>query len=154
MELLSGHAGSWLGTNRFRLMPDDHPAEATATAQLSMGARGNVAVIAYTWAHPADGEQEGLLVLGPGQEPDAVVALWGDSWHQKPAVTQLQGTIADGAITVSYAYAEGWEWRITITPDGPDGLHLRMDNVVPPSAAAGAGAALTYWAMDAELHRS
>ena len=67
MQLLTGHSGTWTGTNRFRLMPDDPAAEAHATAQLSLGARGNVAVVAYTWTHPADGEQEGLL--GSGATP-------------------------------------------------------------------------------------
>jgi len=30
MQLLTSHAGSWTGTNRFRLRPDDPPAEAPA----------------------------------------------------------------------------------------------------------------------------
>ena len=61
-------------------------------------------------------------------------------------------TAAD-TITVGYSYAEGWEWRITLTVDQPDVLRWQMDNVVPPSAS-GTAEAVTYWAMDAELRRS
>ena len=50
MQALTRHAGLWAGTNRFRLMPEDPPAEADATARLSLGAGGNVAVQAYTWS--------------------------------------------------------------------------------------------------------
>jgi hypothetical protein len=149
---LTTHAGTWTGTNRFRLMPDDAPAEGAATAQLSLGAGGNILVLAYTWTHPDDGAQDGLLVVGPDESPDGALALWGDSWHQKPAAKQLAGTTGHDSLTVGYAYAEGWEWRITLTADRPDTLRWRMDNVVPPSAA-GTAEAVTYWAMDAELHR-
>ena len=115
MQALTRHAGLWAGTNRFRLMPDDPPAEADATAQLSLGAGGNVAVLAYTWTHPDDGAQDGLLVLGPDESAGGVVALWGDSWHQKPAAKQLRGATGHDTLTVGYAYAEGWERRITFT---------------------------------------
>ncbi len=152
MQLLAGHTGDWAGTNRFRLMPDDPPAGADATAQLSLGAGGNVAVLAYTWTHPDDGAQDGVLVLGPDEAPGEVVAQWGDSWHQAPAAKQLRGATGDHSLTVGYSYAEGWEWRITITADRPDVLRWRMDNVVP-ATASGTGEAVTYWAMDAELRR-
>jgi hypothetical protein len=152
MELLTRHAGTWTGTNRFRLMPDDPPAEGAATAEVSLGAGGNVAVLAYTWTHPDDGVQDGLLVLGPDESPGAVLALWGDSWHQKPAAKQLAGTADRDSLTVSYSYAEEWEWRIALSLDRPDLLRWRMDNVVPPSAA-GTAEAVTYWAMDGELRR-
>ena len=152
MQALTRHAGLWAGTNRFRLMPDDPPAEADATAQLSLGAGGNVAVLAYTWTHPDDGAQDGLLVLGPDESAGGVVALWGDSWHQKPAAKQLRGATGHDTLTVGYAYAEGWEWRITLTAGRPDVLRWRMDNVVPPSVS-GTAEAGTYCAMDGELHR-
>ena len=152
MQLLTGHVGMWTGTNRFRLMPDDPPAEAEAAAQLSLGAGGNLAVLAYTWRHPDDGAQDGLLVLGPDESPGGVVALWGDSWHQKPAAKQLRGSTDGTTLTIGYPYAEGWEWRITLSADRPDRLRWRMDNVVPPSVS-GTAEAVTYWAMDAELRR-
>ncbi len=109
-------------------------------------------MLAYTWLHPDDGAQDGLLVLGPDESPGEVVALWADSWHQKPAAKHLRGTTGQDTLTVGYAYAEGWEWRITLTIDHPDRLRWRMDNVVPPSAS-GTDEATTYWAMDGDLHR-
>lgn len=152
MQLLTRHAGTWAGTNRFRLMPDDSPAGASATAQLSLGAGGNIAMLAYTWRHPDDGAQDGLLMLGSDESPGGVVALWGDSWHQTPAAKQLRGVTGHHTLTVGYAYAEGWEWRITLSADQPDMLRWRMDNVVPPSAS-GTAEAVTYWAMAGELRR-
>lgn len=151
VQLLSSHAGTWTGTNRFRLMPDDPPADAAATARLSVGAGGNVAVLTYTWRHPDDGPQDGVLMLGPDDEPDRVLALWGDSWHQKPAARQLHGTSGPGSVRVGGEYAPGWEWWITLHADSPDLLRWRMDNVVPPRGDA---AGVTYWAMDGELSRT
>lgn len=152
MQLLARHSGDWTGTNRFRLMPEDAPAEADATARLSLGAGGNVAVLAYTWTHPDDGPQDGLLVLGPDEAPGEVVAQWGDSWHQSPAAKQLRGVTVDQSLTVGYSYAEGWEWRITLTVDQPDVLRWRMDNVVP-AAVSGADEEVAYWAMGGALRR-
>jgi hypothetical protein len=103
--------------------------------------------------HPDDGEQDGLLALGPAEEPGAVLALWGDSWHQKPTAAPLRGETGPASVTLSYTYAEGWEWRITLTAEGSDVLRWRMDNVVPSSSAAGAAGVLTYWSMDATLRR-
>lgn len=152
MQLLTVHTGDWTGTNRFRLMPDDPPTEADATAQVSLGAGGNLAVLTYTWTHPGDGPQDGVLVLGPDQTPGGVVALWGDSWHQTPVAQQLRGAAVEDSLTVGYSYAEGWEWRITLTADRSDVLRWRMDNVVP-AAASGAGEEVVYWAMVGELRR-
>jgi hypothetical protein len=152
MQLLAQHVGIWTGTNRFRLMPDDPPAGADATAQLSLGAGGNLAVLAYTWTHPDDGPQDGVLVLGPDESPGDLVALWGDSWHQQPAAKELRGHNQDRELTVGYSYEEGWWWRITLNADQRDVLRWRMDNVVPASAS-GTGQEVTYWAMDGELRR-
>lgn len=152
MQLLGGHTGMWAGTNRFRLMPDDPPTAAPATARLSLAAGGNVATLRYTWTHPEDGAQEGLLALGRDESPGGVVALWGDSWHQQPAAQQLRGDAGQDTVTVAYTYADGWEWRITLATDRPDTLSWRMDNVVPPSSS-GTGEAVTYWAMEGELRR-
>ena len=115
-------------------------------------AGGLLAAVAYTWSHPQDGAQEGLLVVGTDEQPERAVALWGDSWHQKPAAKHLRGVTGHDTLTVGYAYAESWEWRITLTADRPDTLRWRMDNVVPPSAS-GTAEAVTYWAMDGELRR-
>jgi hypothetical protein len=151
MESLADHVGAWTGTNQFRLMPDDPFQTSPATAQVSVAARGNLTTIAYTWAHPDDGPQEGLLVVAPGEEPHAVVTMWGDSWHQSPTPRVLHGTIDDGRIVVRYEYGDDWWWVITIDAATGDALVMQMDNVVPPSVAPdGAG---PYAAMVAELRR-
>ena len=153
MGFLSGHHGSWTGTNRFRLMPTDEPHSAAATAVVSVAAGENVAVIAYTWSHPKDGAQEGLLMIAPDEEPDRLVALWGDSWHQAPAGRALAGAIADGVGTVGASYGGDWQWTITVDPSDPALLRVRMDNVVPQSAATEEHSAGAYWAMATELRR-
>lgn len=150
MQPLAEHTGTWTGTNQFRQMPTDEPHRAPATAALALAGRGTIAVLSYTWTHPADGPQDGQLMLGPDDEPGAVLALWGDSWHQSPAVKVLHGQLVEDGASVEYAYAEGWLWRIALTAADPATLRLQMDNVVPENPVGPAGA---YWAMLAELRR-
>lgn len=148
MQALAKHQGSWTGTNGFRLMPTDEPFEAPATVEISSAAGGHLTVVGYTWVHADDGPQDGLLTIGAaeqeGEKEGKAVALWGDSWHQKPNPTTLTGSLADGVLTLSCLYAGDWEWIITLDTTSPDELLLRMDNVVPPSAG---DHATTYWAM-------
>ena len=61
--------------------------------------------------------------------------------------------MAADSVRVGYSYAEGWAWWITLSFEGPEALTLRMDNVVPATAAAGGGEPSTYWAMAADLRR-
>jgi hypothetical protein len=136
-------------------MPTDEPYAASATAEVSVAAGGHLAVIAYTWSHREDGGQDGLLVIGPDEAPGKVAALWGDSWHQAPAARLLHGAIDGAVITVGASYAEGWDWNISVDATDAGSLRLRMDNVVPASAAAAQGQqGGAYWAMDAELRRA
>ena len=150
---LTGCAGEWTGTNGFRLMPSDPTHDAPATAEVSMKAGGNLAAIAYTWSHPADGAQDGLLVMGAAGDPGSVTALWGDSWHQSPEPRVCTGTVDSGAITVSYEYGAGWRWAITVDPTDTAALRLQMDNVIPTGAADAAPAG-AYPAMVMNLRRS
>lgn len=120
------------------------------TAEVSSGAGGHLLVVAYTWVHGEDGPQDGLLTVGQGAEPGQALALWADSWHQKPAPTTLTGSVTDKTLTLSCTYEGDWQWIITLAATEPDSLIVRMDNVVPPSA----GDAVTYWAMNATLQRT
>lgn len=138
--------GTWAGSNGFRLMPSDPLDEAPATAEVSTAAGQNLVTVAYTWSHPSDGAQDGLLVVGAGDSPGVATAFWGDSWHQHPAPVACAGTIDGDVITTGYEYAEGWRWQITVDPSDATTLRLRMDNVVPEAAA--------YPAMVTELHRT
>jgi len=161
MDALRGHRGTWSGTNAFRMVPGHPPHEAPMTATVVAG--GSVlTALAYTWAHPDDGPQEGLLALGDGADgadgadtadgaagPVSVAGLWGDTWHQTPTPTTVEGEVAAGVLTAGYEYVAGaWAWRIVLDLSRPGELGLRMDNV----GLSGAGAdATTYWAMAATL---
>jgi hypothetical protein len=153
MDALTGHAGSWTGTNGFRLMPDDPLQDAPASASVSHAAGGHLTQVAYTWSHPQDGDQDGLLVLGAGEEPGTVVGFWADSWHQKPDPRVLAGTVVGGVVSAECTYAGDWGWRIVVDVADPDVLHLSMLNVIPDSAATATMAAGPYPAMWAPLRR-
>jgi hypothetical protein len=158
LMLTSEHAGSWHGTNGFRLMPGDPQQHSPATATVFRAAGGQLTSIAYTWSHPEDGNQDGLLVLGPGDsgpgEQRGVIWFWGDSWHQKPEPKLLAGSIGRGGITVSYAYEDEWRWQITLDTSVPGELNLLMENVVPASAGTGDLVAGPYAVMLAELRKA
>ncbi|WP_131737820.1 hypothetical protein [Actinomadura roseirufa] len=147
MTFLDVFAGSWAGTNGFRLMPSDPLAEHPATLTVTPGAGGHLTSVAYTWRHPDDGDQEGMLALGE-QEDGSLVALWADSWHQKPAPMTLSGKVLEAQ------YEGGFAWRIVFEPTGPDELTMRMDNVVPPEYGTPEAPAGPYPAMLMNLHRA
>ena len=153
MELFSRHVGRWTGSNAFRLMPADPPHVAAATADVSAAAAGKLTAIAYTWSHPDDGVQDGLLVIGPSDEEQGAVAFWGDSWHQSPAPTVLAGGFVDDRLVVSYEYGGEWRWQIIVDATNPDSLRLSMENVVPEAAATDTVAPGPYVAMLADLRR-
>jgi len=148
------HEGTWAGTNAFRLMPDDPASEAPMTARVARAAGGGLTQIAYTWAHPEDGRQDGLLVLGAGEDPSTAVAFWGDSWHQRPQPRILHGVVGGGVASVGYDYAGDWRWEVVVDTTDPEALRLTMNNVVPVSAAEGDEEAGPYAAMSAVLRRT
>ncbi len=152
MSLLSGAAGSWTGTNGFRLLPGDDLAEYPATLTVTPGAGGHLASVAYTWRHPSDGPQEGLLVIAPADEDGGLVALWGDSWHQKPTAMSLTGR-ADPAVALEADYGGDWLWRITLDDADPDELRLRRDTVCPAGQATDDSPPGPYPAMLMSLRR-
>ena len=154
MRELGRHDGAWGGTNGFRMMPSDPLQEAPTSAVVSRAASGLLVQVAYTWEHPGDGVQEGLLVLGQGGEPNAIVAFWADSWHQSPEPRSLEGTIEDGVVTVGYDYSGEWRWEIVVDVAELDRLTVTMNNVIPDSAATAEMPAGPYAAMRAVLGRS
>ena len=120
---------TWSGSNAFRLLPTDPPHVAVASAEVTVGAGGNLLSLAYTWLHPDDGAQDGLLVLGPGPDGSAV-ALWGDSWHQEPEAQVLTGSVAGRVWTVGYEYVPGqWRWRVVVDASSDEELVVVMENV-------------------------
>lgn len=138
---------TWTGSNAFRLLPTDSPHVAVASAELTVGAGGNLLSLTYTWLHPDDGAQDGLLVLGPGPHGSAV-ALWGDSWHQKPEAQVLTGSVVEGVWTVGYEYVPGqWSWRVVVDASADEELFVLMENV------ALGGDERPYAAMDLRVRR-
>jgi hypothetical protein len=148
-------AGTWRGSNGFRLMPPDELYEAPATAELATVAGGHDLVLSYTWAHPADGPQDGVLVVAsPEDERQVVTAVWGDSWHQKPSMLTLSGTLAERRLEVSADYGGGWRWAISLDGERDDRLVLTMHNVIPAEHATDETPAGPYPVMVAELQRA
>ena len=154
MTTLAERTGTWAGTNGFRLVPADPLADRPATATLTLAAGGHLISLAYTWEHPDDGPQDGLLVVGSGREDPAVVALWGDSWHQQPAPMSMTGTVEGGSIELEDEYGGGWRWRIMVEAARPDALRMQMDNVVPADDASAELRSGPYPAMVMNLHRT
>ena len=147
-------AGTWVGTNGFRLLPQDPLAEHAATATVAAAAGGHLTSLAYAWRHPDDGPQDGLLVLWAIGGDGSLAALWGDSWHQQPAPMPLSGRRGPGGEAhVEGGYGEGWRWRIAVGPAADGRLRVRMDNVVPPAAADGTTPAGPYPVMLLHAHR-
>lgn len=146
--------GTWRGINGFRLMPTDELFEAPATAELTTAACGHDLVLTYAWAHPDDGSQDGALLAGsPDDGNHVVTAAWGDSWHQKPGLLVLAGTLTDRRLELAADYGGGWQWVISLDGDRADRLALTMYNVVPAEHATDDTSAGPYPVMVAELHR-
>ena len=150
--ILGRLAGTWRGTNGFRMMPTDDMPEAPATAVVTIVAGGYDVVVTYTWNHPQDGPQDGVLLIGsPDEEQQTITAAWGDSWHQKPSFLVLSGSLVDGRVELTADYGGGWLWTIGLEGDSP--LLLTMRNVIPAEHATDEIEAGPYSVMIAELHR-
>jgi hypothetical protein len=147
-------AGTWRGSNGFRLMPTDELYDGPATAALTTAADGHDLVLTYAWTHPDDGPQDGVLLVGsPDDERHVVAAAWGDSWHQKPSLLMLSGELARRRLEVSADYGGGWRWMISIDGDRDDRLALTMYNVIPAEHATDETPSGPYPVMVAELRR-
>src|SRR4029450_9565850 len=95
--LLPDCEGTWTGTNGFRLMPTDPLAEFPAKVTVTTAARDHVCSVAHWGEHPEPGPQDGLVLIGATDEGGSLVAMWGDSWHQKPAPMMLSGSCSTDA---------------------------------------------------------
>lgn len=123
------------GSGGFRLMPGDDMATGDASATLTPQADGHALVLTYSWTHPEDGPQTGVLLAGsPEQEGDAVEASWIDSWHQKPSPLHLTGTLESSALELSAFYSGTWGWQIRLDLGSPEATVVVMRNVIPEEA--------------------
>lgn len=145
------------GSGGFRLMPGDAMATGEATATLDTPAGGYALVLTYSWTHPEDGTQTGVMLAGsPEPDGDAVEASWIDSWHQKPAPLHLTGTLDGSALELSAFYSGTWGWQIRLDLGSPDETVIVMRHVIPQEALEQAppGAAMQagpYDVMDLRL---
>ncbi|HTF39956.1 MAG TPA: hypothetical protein VK754_05100 [Propionibacteriaceae bacterium] len=111
--------------------------------------------LGYTWTHPEDGAQEGLLAFGIAGSDNAIVALWADSWHQHPEAKVCEGNLDEsGVISLDNEYGNGWRWQIVVDTSKTDVLFLWMHNVIPPEVATEEISAGPYVVMSMELHRT
>lgn len=128
------------GTCAFRLMPHDELTEGPSSARLRRVGPTQLA-LSYTWTHPVDGPQQGLvLVGGPGDDGDAITAAWADSWHQQPGLMTLTGTRTGDGFDVAATYAAEFGWEISLHTKEPGETTMTMLHVVPESALASAPA--------------
>jgi hypothetical protein len=153
--LLPNSEGTWTGTNRFRLMPSDPFAEFPASVSVSTAAGGHLVSVSYSWEHPDDGPQDGLVVIGTAADEASLVAMWGDSWHQKPAPMMLSGSRGtDVTLELEGDYGGGWRWRVSFDGTGPDDFRMQMDNVIPAEHATTEIAAGPYPVMIMQTERT
>jgi hypothetical protein len=118
--LLPACEGTWTGTNGFRLMPTDPLAEFPARVTVTTAA----------------GPQDGLVLIGATDEDSSLVAMWGDSWHQKPAPMMLSGSRStDAVLELEGEYGGGWRWRVIFDATEADSFRMQMDNVIPAEQA-------------------
>ena len=111
--------------------------------------------IAYWWEHPEDGLQDGLVLIGATDEGGSLVAMWGDSWHQKPAPMMLSGRRSTAAaLELEGDYGGGWRWRVMLDATEADSLRMQMDNVIPAEQATAEISAGPYPVMIMQTRRA
>ena len=121
------------GTNRFRMYPSDEYVGAESDAVLREVADGCGHSLEYSWMHPTDGPQRGVLLFGRPADDGVVTACLLDSWHQRSGPVTLRGVERHGRVEVGYEYGGGWGWLIDVGPTS-QGWSMTMSNVIPPDA--------------------
>jgi hypothetical protein len=128
-------AGRWKGTNKLWLEPSSPVRESDSILVISLAGQGKFGNIQYTWAD--DGKpQDGLLIIGCPDQSQKARATWLDSWHMQDNFMVLDGSMdAIGGFSVLGSYeappGPNWGWRISMEPQEPETLRLRMFNILP-----------------------
>lgn len=126
--------GLLTGDNAFRLLPDDPLESRPATATVTPAAGGHALLTQYTWEHPDDGPQSGVLLVGSPDQDGQVEATWLDSWHQQPGPLRLTGPASPPTrCALAATYSGAWGWQIDLTVEASR-LLLLMRHVVPAEA--------------------
>lgn len=126
-------AGTWTGQKHLYL-PDEPTRSVASTATVAPAAGGRFCTIAYTWSFEEQ-PQDGLLLIGPLDDPAALAVAWVDSWHMSSSMMLCQRQPdASGAVNVRGSYqveqSPDWGWRIVIQP-GSETLRIVMHNISP-----------------------
>ncbi|GAA4115186.1 hypothetical protein GCM10022415_11460 [Knoellia locipacati] len=122
------------GTCAFRLMPHDPLAEGPSSAAVTaVGEQGFT--LHYTWVHPTDGAQRGVVLVGGTGDDGAVEGALFDTWHQQPGLMPLSGRRSGDRVELAGTYMEEWGWMVAIEL-ADDAATMTMCNVVPESALA------------------
>ena len=122
------------GTCAFRLMPDDPLLEGPSSAAVTtVGEQGFT--LHYTWVHPTDGEQRGVVLISGTGDAGAVEGALFDTWHQQPGLMTLSGNRSGDRVELAGTYMEEWGWTVAIEL-ADEAVTMTMCNVVPESALA------------------
>lgn len=118
----------------FRLMPLDELCDGPSSALLTpVGEQGFT--LHYTWTHPTDGVQRGVVLVGGTGEEGRVEGSLFDTWHQQPGLMPLTGTRDGDRVALAGTYLEEWGWQVDVEL-GDGAARMTMRNVVPASALA------------------
>lgn len=131
-ELFAGIVGSWTGTYRLWLEPDQlhTTCETTAEARAVLG--GRFLRIAYKWSTGGE-PQEGELMFGaPGDA--GLVGTLVDTWHNGDDI--LFCAPADGfSVVGTYGPPDQlWHWRTELAIPSGDDFVIRTWNSPPDTA--------------------
>src|SRR5215218_372925 len=113
--LLPNSVGTWVGKKRVPVDARRPTRRVPCRVTVTTAAGGHLISVVYSWEHPDDGAQDGLLVIGSADEDGSLGAMWGDSWHQKPAPMMLSGSRGtDATLELEGEYGGGWRWRVML----------------------------------------
>ena len=134
LNLLKPLTGKWQGTNQLWFMPDDPVRVSESEASIAEVAQGQSLIIRYTWAFEGQ-PQDGMLLIVPGAQPEAVKVVLVDSWHVANSHMLFEGGATGNGISVTGSYAAppgpDWGWRIIIEPHAENTWRMRMYNITP-----------------------
>jgi hypothetical protein len=134
-ENFANLAGDWTGSNQLWLMPGEPAHESQTELTVRQAVRGGFTMLHYTWEEGGEA-QEGILVIGPTADANAIQAEWIDTFHTAGGFMPFTGTVgADGNLTLKGSYSVGdsptWGWHIRIAPAAGNTFQLTMYNISP-----------------------
>jgi hypothetical protein len=135
LDVLSGCAGTWRGTNRLQVFPEEPADESPSNLTVTPVLRGRFVRIDQKWSRQGS-PQEGSVLIGCDPDSRTATAHWIDTFHMGHKVLVCNGVFAeDGTLDVrgSYAVPPGpdWGWRITVAATAKNEFEILMYNIDP-----------------------